>query len=176
MLDNYIGGSVNVWAKFDTGMNRLGFDPEHSGSVLKRLVASRGVNDMRVMTHLASADELENPSTMEQLDAFEPVVRDFDGDVSIGNSPATLGWPETVSARTRFGFSGDNWIRPGIALFGISPFADRTGTDLGLEPGDAIRISFDRHQAPEGGRQGRLQGCLCERRRYDARDHCGGVR
>ena len=134
ILDNYLSGSVNVWAKFDTGMNRLGFDPADSDEVLERLQASRGVNEIRLMTHLASADELDNPVTTEQLNAFEPVVRGFDGDVSIGNTPATLGWPETVSAKERFGFNGDNWIRPGVALFGISPFADRCGLDLGLRP------------------------------------------
>ena len=134
ILDNYLSGRVNVWAKFDTGMNRLGFDPADADEVLERLRASRGVNEIRLMTHLSSADELENTVTVRQLEIFEPVVRDFDGDVSIGNTPATLGWPETVAAKERFGFKGDYWIRPGVALFGVSPFVDSCGADLGLKP------------------------------------------
>jgi alanine racemase len=134
ILDNYTSGRVNVWAKIDTGMNRLGFDPAHAGVVLERLRASSGVGEIRLMTHLSSADELENVATARQLEVFEPIVRGFEGDVSIGNTPATLGWPETVAAKERFGFKGDYWIRPGVALFGVSPFADSCGADLGLKP------------------------------------------
>ncbi len=134
ILDTFRGGRVNVWAKFDTGMNRLGFDPADADEVLERLRTSKGVDEIRLMTHLSSADELENDATARQLETFEPVVRGFEGDVSIGNTPATLGWPETVSAKERFGFQGDYWIRPGVALFGVSPFADSCGADLGLKP------------------------------------------
>ena len=134
ILDNYASGRINVWAKCDTGMNRLGFDPADAEDVLDRLRASRGVGEIRLMTHLSSADELENTVTARQLEVFEPVVRGFDGDVSIGNTPATLGWPETVAAKERFDFKGDYWIRPGVALFGVSPFGDGCGADLGLKP------------------------------------------
>ena len=134
VLDGYQVGRVNVWAKFDTGMNRLGFDPGDAENVLGRLRLSPGVDQVRLMTHFASADDIGAPATKEQLEAFAPVATGFDGDVSIGNSPATLGWPETVDIKKRFGIGGDTWIRPGLALYGISPFADRCGADLGLMP------------------------------------------
>jgi alanine racemase len=134
LLDHSIGGKVNVWCKVDTGMNRLGFPPEDAAEVLARLQKSPGVDQIRLMTHLASADELGGDATTEQLEQLRPVASGFDGDVSIGNTPATLGWPAVVDAQSEFGFSGDNWIRPGIALFGVSPFADKTGTELGLKP------------------------------------------
>jgi alanine racemase len=123
-----------VWLKFDTGMNRLGFPPESAPRLITMLRESSVVSELRLMTHLASADELDNPATASQLDAFESVTRGFDGAVSVANTPATLGWPQILGAREKLGFSGDYWIRPGISLFGVSPFADKTGIDLGLKP------------------------------------------
>ena len=134
LLDSCRDGAVNVWLKFDTGMNRLGFAPSDADMLIDRLRHSPGVNAVRLMTHFASADELEEQTTLRQLESFRPIMDGFDGDVSIANTPATLGWPVIANAREEFGFQGDNWIRPGIALFGISPFAGRTGPDLGLKP------------------------------------------
>jgi alanine racemase len=127
-------GAVNVWVKFDTGMNRLGFAPEDAQVVIGKLLTSKSVGELRLMTHLSSADELQSPETEIQLQRFRPLIEGFDGSVSIGNTPATFGWPAVADAQREFGFTGDNWIRPGLALFGISPFADQTGADLGLKP------------------------------------------
>ena len=134
LLDACSDGAVDVWLKFDTGMNRLGFDPADAGALIQRLRQSPGVKALRLMTHLASADEPGKQTTTQQLDAFRPIAAGFEGDVSIANTPATLGWPAIANAHTEFGFKGESWIRPGIALFGISPFADKTGTELGLKP------------------------------------------
>lgn len=134
LLDAAPGSKLTVWLKIDTGMNRLGFSPDEAPEVIARLRASPAVAELRLMTHLSSADELQAPTTAEQLALFRPVATGFDGDVSIGNTPGTLGWPAVTNARKEFGFSGDNWVRPGIALFGISPFGDRTGVELGLKP------------------------------------------
>jgi alanine racemase len=134
VLRSVRGVSGTVWLKIDTGMNRLGFSPDAAPGLILELQDSAAVAELRLMTHLASADEPDNPATDKQLAAFEAVARGFRGAVSIANSPAALGWPQIIDARARFGFTGDYWIRPGIALFGISPFADRTGKDLGLKP------------------------------------------
>jgi alanine racemase len=134
MLERAKGNGGTVWLKFDTGMNRLGFPPEAAPQLLPRLEAAGAVRELRLMTHFASADELDNVATESQLEAFKPVTRDFPDAVSIANSPASLGWPQVIDARAHLGFGGDFWIRPGIALYGISPFADRTGTELGLKP------------------------------------------
>jgi alanine racemase len=77
------------------------------------------------MGHLASADELGNPATTEQMRVFNALVEKFPGPVSIANSAAALGWPA---------LRGDIWIRPGILLFGLSPFPDRSAAELGLKP------------------------------------------
>jgi len=134
MLESWTTGSVTAWLKFDTGMNRLGFPPEDAPALIQRLRAASGVDELRLMTHLSTADNLDSPVTPEQLECFRPIVSSFEGAVSIGNSPGTFGWPAVTDARREFGFQGDNWIRAGIALFGISPFSDRTGIDLGLKP------------------------------------------
>ncbi len=148
-------GALNIWVKFDTGMNRLGFDPEDAQHVIGRLVASNAVGSLRLMTHLSSADELQSPTTEKQLQRFRPLIDGFDGSVSIGNTPATFGWPAVADAQQEFGFTGDNWIRPGIALYGISPFAGECGADLGLRPVmqfEARLIAIKRLHA--GGRVG----------------------
>jgi alanine racemase len=115
MLERVGETSGTVWLKFDTGMNRLGFPPDAAPKLLPRLEAARGVSELRLMTHFASADELDNAATE-------------------ANSPAALGWPEVIDARAKLGFEGDFWIRPGIGLYGISPFAHKTGRELGLKP------------------------------------------
>ena len=134
LLERADGVSGTVWLKFDTGMNRLGFRPDEASELLPRLETARAVSELRLMTHFASADELDNAATDAQLAAFEPVTRNFPGAVSIANSPASLGWPQVIDARDRLAFRGDFWIRPGISLYGISPFADRTGREFGLKP------------------------------------------
>ena len=134
MLKSWRRARQTVWLKFDTGMNRLGFPPESAAELIERLGALPGVAELRLMTHLSTADELESPVTAEQLERFRPIVSGFKGAVSIGNSPGTFGWPAVADARRQLGFEGDNWVRSGIALFGISPFTNGTGADLGLKP------------------------------------------
>ena len=134
LLEAVATGTITVWVKFDTGMHRLGFLPDQAAGVFTRLEQAPVVGEVRVMTHLSSADNLQSGTTRAQLERFQPVIRDFGGAVSIGNTPATFGWPDVSNAKKTLGFRGDNWIRPGIALFGISPFAGRTGEELGLRP------------------------------------------
>jgi len=134
LLEAAGSGAVTVWLKFDTGMNRLGFSPHEADRTISRLAATRAVSEVRLMTHLASADELEGDTTPRQLAQFRPIVEGFQGAVSIGNTPGIFGWPAVAAVRDEFGFTGDNWIRTGIALFGISPFVGQTGLQLGLKP------------------------------------------
>ncbi len=134
LLAIHAGAPATVWLKIDTGMNRLGFQPAEAAALISALGDMPSVAELRVMTHLASADDIGNASTQEQLDRFDAVVNGFDGAVSIANTPATLGWPTIANASEDFGFTGDHWIRPGIALFGISPYDDRSAADLGLRP------------------------------------------
>lgn len=134
LLEASAVGSTVVWLKFDTGMNRLGFAPEVAESLIARLQSCSAVSELRLMSHLASADELDDPITESQFHNFREIVEGFDGAVSIANTPATMGWSQVADAHASLGFTGDHWIRPGLALYGVSPFEGRTGRDLGLTP------------------------------------------
>jgi alanine racemase len=120
-----------VWVKIDTGMNRLGFRPEGFPGALARLRALIvPVLELRVMTHLARADERAVEMTREQVDRFEAALAasGLTGaqhvPTSIGNSAGALGWPRA---------HGD-WVRPGLALYGVSPFGDESAHKFGLKP------------------------------------------
>ena len=121
-----------VWIKMDTGMNRLGFRPEAFAPALARLRAlTVPALELRVMTHLARADEIDQPMTDMQLSRFHTALTESDiatgaGRLvtSIGNSAAILGWPKA---------QGD-WVRPGLALYGVSPFGNETAYTHGLKP------------------------------------------
>jgi alanine racemase len=132
MLESIGPASATVWLKVDTGMHRLGVAMSEADSYLKRLRASAAVDDVRLMTHLANADDTADPTTAEQIRRFATIAADFDGDISISNSAALLGPAEQYQMAIR-----DNprvWVRPGIALYGISPFRNQTAAALGLEP------------------------------------------
>jgi len=121
-----------IWIKIDTGMNRLGFRPEDFPAALARLrELTVPALELRVMTHLARADEVEEAMTKMQLARFQAALTEAgiaSGPqrlaTSIGNSAAILGWPKA---------QGD-WVRPGLALYGVSPFANETSYTHGLKP------------------------------------------
>ncbi|MCC5794432.1 MAG: alanine racemase [Chromatiales bacterium] len=122
---------LSVWVKIDTGMGRLGLAPDALPAVRERLARLPGLRPPLVaMSHLASADNPDDPATGEQLACFERLLGSWVGDISIANSAGILGWPETV--RTDWPGGGCNWVRPGLMLYGVSPLAGGTGADLGL--------------------------------------------
>ena len=154
-LDSHRGEPIACWLKIDTGMTRLGFSPDDAPDLIRRLEDHPAVAELRLMTHFASADELDNPFTGEQIERFSAVTRGFPGDVSFANSPGMLGWDYCADARDSLGFGGDLWIRPGLALYGISPFGGRTGADLGLKPVMQFEARLIAVKAlPEGARVG----------------------
>jgi alanine racemase len=76
------------------------------------------------MTHLATADEPDHPATLRQLALFDETTADLAGSKSIANSAGILGWP---------GSHGDV-VRPGIMLYGVSPFIGGRATEHDLKP------------------------------------------
>ncbi len=114
-----------LWIKVDTGMNRLGFRPEQFQAAWQRLASLRpAAPQLRVLTHLAEADEPDGQRTVEQLVRLAPLVAGLGVEVSIANSAGLLATPATHA----------DWVRPGLALYGVSPFAGRHGAELGLRP------------------------------------------
>jgi alanine racemase len=119
------GAPLRVWLKLDTGMHRLGFAPLRARDLHARLRALRNVDpDIVLMTHFARSDEFAIDATAKQIAAFEAATQGLEGARSLSNSAAVLGWPAA---------HGD-WVRPGGALYGLSPVAGRSGLDFGLEP------------------------------------------
>ena len=126
---------VTVWLKLDTGMGRLGFEPAQLTACRKRLDQITAVRpDVALMTHLACADDPDNSATMEQVRQFGDAIDGFSGDVSIANSAGILLWPQTLEPSPVFDYQADNWVRPGVALFGASPVLGKNARELGLIP------------------------------------------
>ncbi|WP_096527708.1 alanine racemase [Candidatus Nitrosoglobus terrae] len=113
-----------VWIKVDTGMHRLGFPPERVTEVIASLRCCQPVASiMGLMSHLANADQVEDSYTRQQLEVFNNISAPGLAR-SIANSAAIMTYPQAHL----------NWVRPGIMLYGVSPFTHCTGMDMGLKP------------------------------------------
>jgi len=129
-----------VWLKIDSGMSRLGIAPERMGWALDQLRGSAVSTDEPVlMTHLANADDLTDATTAEQLQRFGEAIGTWGGDVSIANSAGILGWPDALTSGTAVNYSGRNWLRPGLMLYGVSPVPGQKPAEVGLEPAMALQ-------------------------------------
>lgn len=123
MLDAYPRSRpLQVWLKINTGMNRLGFAPEQVAAVMEKLKSNPAVGEITLMTHFANADEPEGVA--EQLERFRGLTSAYRVPRSLANSAALLRYPATHG----------EWVRPGIMLYGASPFADTSAQQLGLQP------------------------------------------
>ncbi|MEM9208220.1 MAG: alanine racemase [Pseudomonadota bacterium] len=134
LLRGFSGASFRVWLKVDTGMHRLGIYPEAVPGVLERLRTSSAVRRLGFMTHLANADDVGDRTSTQQFERFAALADGFDGDVSVANSAALLGWADDVRIDGHWHVTGDTWIRPGVSLYGVSPLSGCTAQSLGLEP------------------------------------------
>ncbi len=109
-----------VYAKLNTGMNRLGFAEKDFGGALERL--QRCAGEITLMTHFADADGKRG--VRWQLERFDAATAGAKFPRSLANSAAILRYPETHA----------DWVRPGIMLYGCSPFLDESAEKLGLKP------------------------------------------
>src|SRR3954463_12113374 len=118
------GGAIDVYLKANTGMNRLGFDAAGLRSAYEALRSNPRVRGVTLMTHFADADGAGGVA--EQLAAFERMVAPLGpAPRSLANSAALLCFPKETAA---------DWVRPGIMLYGCSPFSNRDASSLGLRP------------------------------------------
>ena len=126
ILDTPLPKPIRVWIKVDTGMHRLGFDVQTVEEVIAALQACPWVDDnLGVMTHLASADEPNNPQNKAQIELFNQLnLPSGLFTQSISNSAAILSRPEALA----------DVVRPGIMLYGVSPFSEQVGAELDLKP------------------------------------------
>ncbi|VCU72018.1 Alanine racemase, catabolic [Pigmentiphaga humi] len=132
----------DVFLKFNTGMNRLGFTPADGAGAHARLRALQeagAVAQLGTMTHFSTADTDEGIAA--QLAVFRRATAGMSGPASLCNSAACLRYPEVA---------GD-WARPGIALYGASPFGGESAAQWRLRPAMALRSRLIGTQALQPG-------------------------
>lgn len=112
---------LSIFLKLNTGMNRLGFPAETAKQWAERLLACNTVADVTLMTHFATADE-PTIGIASQWARFSAATQALKLPISTANSAAIFAYPEV---------HGD-WVRPGVALYGSSPFAAQSAVELGL--------------------------------------------
>jgi len=108
-----LAAPLHIWLKLDTGMHRVGFSPTEYADTWRRLERNNKVASLTKMTHFARADEPDTGRTEEQLAVFAQATEGLNGPASLCNSPGILAWPSA---------HGD-WLRPGIMLYGATPFS-----------------------------------------------------
>ncbi len=131
------GRPLHALVKLNTGMNRLGFSAQSYAAAYHRALEAqrRGMlGTVGKMTHFARSDDSVDV-THEQFLLFQEATRNLPGPVSLCNSAATLTprywmWPPSDT---------EQWVRPGICLYGSSPFPNQSAHDLGLRPAMTLR-------------------------------------
>jgi len=116
-------GKLPVYLKVNSGMNRLGFTVDNIRLAWNALEAHAGVDSVTLMTHFADADG--ESGVAAQLQWFNELTQPFDAPRSLANSAALLRFAEETRA---------DWVRPGIMLYGCSPFGFKSAEEIGLRP------------------------------------------
>ena len=116
---------VKVWMALNTGMHRLGLNEDEADEFYSRLMKSSNVvKPIGLISHLSCADDLSSDYTKKQIDVFRRFASAHECHTALANSAGILSWPE----------SHTDYVRPGIILYGVSPYDGKTGEDLGLRP------------------------------------------
>lgn len=137
---------VPVHLKVDTGMTRVGVEPEAALPLCDRIRQDPHLRLAGLLTHFASADEADLEFTQAQWERFVPLMEAVRGwsphpVLHAANSPATLWFPP---ARL-------DWVRGGIATYGVPP-ADHP-TECALEPVLALKARLVQVKEVPAGRR-----------------------
>ncbi|HBV20701.1 MAG TPA: alanine racemase [Nitrosomonas sp.] len=125
MLSNCKHHGLDVFLKINTGMNRLGFAPDQFSAAFEKLSSNPAISQITVMTHFATADgAINNEVFKHQLQIFNQITRHHLTPRSLANSAAIIRYSQTHQ----------DWIRPGLMLYGVSPVTGKTAADLKLKP------------------------------------------
>ena len=130
---------LNAWLKIDSGMGRLGFKTENALKAYKALSGNAQVaTPVRIMSHLACADEPTHPLNAIQIKAFKGFIGGLSTEYSLPteyslcNSAGVFAFPDCHY----------DFARPGIALYGASPLLNKTAADLNLKPVMTLQTSL----------------------------------
>lgn len=164
LLDARVERPLNLWLKLDSGMHRLGFGAGALRQWHARLRHAPQVAELNLMSHFACADERGHPLNEAQLEQFVGLLDlDFDHR-SFANSAAVL----TMSAAHM------DWLRPGIMLYGASPFAELSAETLGLKPVMSLTAAIIAiRDVPPGDSVGYGAGWVAQRPSRIATVSCG---
>lgn len=113
------------WLMLETGMHRLGLPNQDVKKALQVLSTSPNISgNIGLMSHFANSDLVDDPRNQQQLDKLIDCAEQYGLETSMANSAAIL----SMTA------SHKGWVRPGIMLYGASPFENKTANELGLKP------------------------------------------
>ncbi len=113
-----------VFLKINSGMNRLGFTAANLPAALAFIAAADAFGEVTLMSHFAEADGHQGAADIDwQRQRWQEIVGDWQGPVSLANSAGVLRHPGLLRGT----------VRPGIMLYGASPFSDQRAVDLGLQ-------------------------------------------
>ena len=121
---------MQIWMKIDSGMGRLGFSVDAVSDAVDYLNGLSSLGQIRMMSHLASADEIDNKQTKKQIETIANLKLDS-YEWGISNSAGILGWPK----------SHKTWIRSGIAMYGANPMSNRKEIRQRLRPAMTMKTS-----------------------------------
>lgn len=113
---------LNVWLKLDSGMHRLGFTAADVRLWHASLQVAGQVAELNLISHFACADLRGHPLTEHQVEVFLQLLDLPFAQRSLANSAAVL----TIPAAHM------DWQRPGIMLYGATPFGELSAQELGL--------------------------------------------
>ncbi|CAM3779321.1 Alanine racemase, biosynthetic [Vibrio aerogenes CECT 7868] len=132
---------ITVWLKLDTGMHRLGVQPDELAHYVAQIQNTNQVRgDIGFISHFSCADDLSSPATLAQMELFKAYTAPYPGPKTLANSAGIFYWKD----------SHFNVSRAGIALYGISPIPDKQGYDHDLTPVMTLNsrlIAVRKHQA-----------------------------
>ena len=114
LLDADLNEPIDVFVKYDSGMGRLGFQDDSFIQAINLLEKSNNIGEITLMTHFSSADDLSSTLTTKQISNFDNTLYAEKYPGSLANSAAILKWSE----------SHREYVRPGIMLYGSSPFPE----------------------------------------------------
>lgn len=129
-----LGRRARIHLKIDTGMERVGTHSDSCGPLVEQAVASTCCEVSGIYSHLACADEPDNPMTALQLRRFADACAHFERlgvpvpTRHLANSGAILNFPDTWL----------DMVRPGLLLYGVQP-GDAARMPLAVQPVLALR-------------------------------------
>jgi alanine racemase len=130
---------LNCWIKVNTGMARLGFSLEEAPNVYHKLMNHSSVGQpVKIISHFACADQKEHPLNLQQIELFNGLIQKIktshgdDVELSFCNSAGIFNFPDCHF----------DYVRPGLALYGVSPIPGMSASEFGLKPVMTLQTSL----------------------------------